>query len=110
MAFNVKILPTAHNELTSEVAYLLQHSKPAAARLIQRYRDMLDALADGTLSLPLSRMPELASRGYHTAFIGDYLFLYYIEKNDLVVAHFFHQRQDYASLVTAEDSSDSENS
>lgn len=110
MTFNVKILPTAHSELKSEVVYLLQYSKLAASRLMQRYRDMLDALADGTLSLPLSRMPELASRGYHTAFIGDYLFLYYIDESDLVVAHFFHQRQDYASLVTAEDSSDSENS
>lgn len=102
MAYDVVILPSAHEELDSEIAYLTARSKKAATRLLKDYREKLESLASSIVSFPLSRMPELAARGFHTALLGDYLFLYYIEDNTLVVAHFFHQRQDYASLVVGE--------
>lgn len=99
MAYNIRILPTAEKELEEAIVYLLGYSKKAASDLMSEYENQINLLKEGTVSYALSRMPELAKLGYHTALVGNYLFLYYIEEKTLVIAHFFHQRQDYASLV-----------
>ncbi len=99
MIFNVRILPTANKELTDIVSYLNQHSKTAAKNFLDNYENQINLLRQGIVSYSLSRMPELAELGYHSAFVDDYLFLYYEEDDCIVIAHFFHQRQNYASLV-----------
>ena len=44
-------------------------------------------------------MPELAARGYRTMHVNNYVALYRVKDDMVVVAHIFHQTQNYASLV-----------
>lgn len=101
MAYRSRILETANQELEGIVAYLSSYSSLAATCFLDSFEEKLDLLCSGVVSFGLSRMPELAALEYHCALVDKYLFLYYIENDELVVAHIFHQRQDYASLVTA---------
>ena len=41
----------------------------------------------------------LAKRGYRSALVGSYVLLYRFEGDTVYIAHIFHQRQDYATLV-----------
>lgn len=102
MGYSIRILPTAEKELASALEYLMTYSTNAASALLDEYENQLDLLQREIVSYSLSRLPELAQLGYHTALVNQYLFLYYLEDNCLVVAHFFHQKQDYASLVRSE--------
>lgn len=102
MDYNVRILPSAEKEVAEAVALLAGYSKNAARSLLDELENQLDLLRRKTISYAYFRMPELAHMGYRSALVGDCLFLYYIEENDLVIAHFFHQRQGYVSLVVCE--------
>ena len=102
MAFRPRILESADRELGEIVAYLAGYSKNAAKTFLDEYESQLDLICSETVTYGLSRMPELAQLGYHCALVGKYLLLYYIEDDAVVVAHLFHQRQDYAKLVESE--------
>lgn len=103
MASDVRILPTAEKELDRAVEHLLTYSESAARSLLDEFENQLDLIARGIVSYALSRMPELARLGYRTALVDDYLFLCYIDGDELVVAHLFHQRQDYAALARSDE-------
>lgn len=99
MGFNKRFLESALEEIDSIVAGLTLRSPKAAKRFLDSLDEQLDRLASGTLSCGMCRIGKLAHLGYRSALFDNYLFLYYIEADDLVVAHVFHQRQDYARLV-----------
>ena len=99
MAYNVKILPTAEHEVDEIVSYLLGHGVNTAHRFIDKYRSQLELLASGIVDYGLSFLPELSELGYHACLVNTYVMLYYYEGDDVVIAHVFHQSQDYASLV-----------
>ena len=48
---------------------------------------------------PLSRMPEVAARGYRAMPVMRYIALYAIRDGKVIVAHIFHSLQDYARYV-----------
>lgn len=102
MTYSSRILESADRELGEIIAYLAGYSREAARAFLNDYELQLDLICSGTIEYRLSRMPELAQLGYHCALVGNYLFLYYIEGDIVVVAHLFHQRQDYAKLVESE--------
>ena len=99
MTYDARILESANRELDQVVAYLASYDKAAAHDFLDEFEKQLDLICSGTVEYRLSRMPELAQLGYRIAFVGRYLFLYYLEDEMVVVAHVFHQRQDYARLV-----------
>ena len=99
MAYDAFLLPTAEKELDAIVSHLMEFSVGAAQDFLDEYIKQLDLLCEGAVEYSLSRMPELAALGYRTALVNNYLFLYYREDGKLVVAHLFHQRQNYAALV-----------
>lgn len=103
MAYSSRILETACQELNDIVSYLSTYSKDAAAVFLDDFEAELDLICSGVVSFGLSRMPELAALGYRCALVGSYLFLYYIEDGVVVVAHLFHQRQDYANIVMSQE-------
>lgn len=103
MAYSSRILETAYQELESVVSYLSSYSSSAASFFLDSFEEKLDLICSGVVSFGLSRMPELAALGYRCALVGQYLFLYYIENDTVVVAHIFHQRQDYARMVATSD-------
>jgi len=102
MAYKAFILPTAEKELDTIVSHLMEFGTNTAKGFLDEYIKQLDLLCTGVVEYSLSRMPELAALGYHTALVNNYLFLYYLDGSKLVVAHFFHQRQNYASLALSE--------
>ncbi|WP_139652051.1 type II toxin-antitoxin system RelE/ParE family toxin [Raoultibacter phocaeensis] len=102
MAYRPRILESADRELSQIVAYLAGYNKDAAKAFLDEYELQLDLICSETVEYGLSRMPELAQLGYRCALVGKYLFLYYIEDDVVVIAHLFHQRQDYAKLVQSE--------
>ena len=107
MAYNVKILPTAEHEVDEIVSYLLGHGVNTTRRFIGKYRSQLELLASGIVDYGLSFLPELSELGYHACLVNTYVMLYYYEGDDVVIAHVFHQSQDYAALVIPRDVDDS---
>lgn len=99
MACNVRIQKTAIKELDGVVEYLLAFGSQSAQSFLDEWDRMLEGLRDGVVEYRLSRFEVLAKLGYHTVLVKNYLLLYYKEDDDIVVAHLFHQSQDYARLV-----------
>lgn len=102
-AYNVKILPTAGQEVDDIVEYLMGHGINTARRFLAKYRQQLEILQSGVADYGLSFLRELRGLGYHACSVNSYVMLYYYEGSDVVIAHVFHQSQDYASLVIAYD-------
>ena len=99
MAYSIRILPSAEQEVEEIVEYLLTHGPNTARAFTTAYRRQLELLASGTVDYDLANLPELAQLGYHTCHVNSYLMLYYYEETSVVIAHVFHQSQDYAKLV-----------
>lgn len=103
MAYNVKILLTAEQEVDDIVEYLMGHGVNTARRFLAKYRQQLEILQSGVADYGLSFLRELRGLGYHACSVNSYVMLYYYEGSDVEIAHVFHQSQDYASLVIAYD-------
>lgn len=101
MASDVVILDEAQREYRAIVDYLANvlKSPQAACGFMDEFDRQLSLIADNPALFALSRMPELAARGYRTAHINNYLMLYAVRDDTVVVAHIVHQAQDYARLV-----------
>lgn len=99
MACNVRIQNTAIRELDETVEYLLSFGPQTAKSFLNEWEKTLEDLRSGIIEHRLSKFETLAKLGYHTILIKNYIILYYKEEKDIVVAHLFHQSQDYARLV-----------
>ena len=101
MAYNVTITPEARREYEQVLSYLSKvlNSPGAARRFADEFDHQLDSIRDNPELHALSRMPELAARGYRALIVNTYIALYKIAGDSIVIAHIFHQSQDYARLV-----------
>lgn len=99
MAYDVKILPTAEIEVEGIVEHLSGFGMQPARRFVEEYRHQLELLSSGVIDYGLCKLPEVAKLGYHARRVNSYIMLYYFEGDAVVVAHVFHQKQDYARLV-----------
>ena len=104
MACSVKIQPTALQELESVVSYLLGFGQNTALTFLDAWDKLLEHLGSGVVEHRLSRFETLARLGYHTVLVKGYIVkgyivLYFKEDDDMVIAHLFHQSQDYANIV-----------
>ena len=99
MAYKVVILPTAAAERKAITDYLASFGASAVSSFLDEYEHQLELIASESINYGLSRFDELARLGYRMAPVNNYLFLYVIEDGVITVAHFFHQTQNYASLV-----------
>lgn len=101
MGYRRRILPRAKEELEEIVLYLstVLGSPGAARTFLDGFVRQVDALCEHPNMRPLSHLPELAELGYRSAPVGNYLFLYRVTDDEIVIAHVFHQSQDYARLV-----------
>ena len=99
MACRVRIQPTALRELEGTVEYLLGFGPNTASAFLDEWENVIECLKDGSVEHRLSRVEPLAKLGYHTVLVKGYIALYFKEEEDVVIAHLFHQSQDYASIV-----------
>lgn len=101
MAYRKVILAQAQQEYRDIVGYMVGVLKsPQVARgFMEEFDRQVDLVAGNPELFALSRMPELAARGYRAAPVKNYLMLYKVRDDSVVIAHIFHQLQDYARLV-----------
>ncbi len=101
MAYRRIILKEAAREYRDIVRYLatVLCSPEAARGFVDEFDYQLGLVCDAPELYGLSRMKELAALGYHAMQVKSYVALYRIEGDAIVVAHIFHQSQDYAKLV-----------
>ena len=101
MAYKRVILDAAEAERDKIIAYLM--SVAAAPGAAASFLGSMDAAVDLICEFPamhaLSRMPELAERGYRAALFGSYVMLYTFSDDTVYIEHVFRQRQDCAHLV-----------
>lgn len=95
------ILDTAQRELREIAAYLSEDcgAPKAAGAFLDAFEEAVARARQFPESFPLSHMPELARQGYRAMLVGRYVALYACRDDMIVVAHVFHQRQDYARLA-----------
>ena len=101
MACRAAILEGAAREYEDIVSYLADvlGSPGAAASFVDEFDYQLSLVRESPEIHALSRMPELAARGYRAMLVGSYAALYKVDGDAVVVAHVFHRSQDYARLV-----------
>lgn len=101
MAYSVTIASEAMREYEQILSYLSGTLKsPGAAKgFADEFMRQVDSVRDNPELHALSRMPELAAKGYRPLFIKNYVVLYKVHDGAIVIAHIFHQSQDYARLV-----------
>lgn len=97
----VVILAEAQREYEGIVSYLaVVAQSPSAARgFVEELDRQVDLISSHPELHPLSRLRELSAKGYRSFAVGKYLVLYRFTGSKVIVAHIFHQSQDYARLV-----------
>lgn len=100
MACEVRIQPSALRELEDIVMYLSSFGSATVKSFLVEWEKTLEELRSGTVKHRLSRTDVLARLGYRTVLLGGYVVLFFQDGNDMIViAHLFHQSQDYADPV-----------
>ena len=101
MASRLLLLDTAKAELEAIVAYLMTASGSPipAKKFVDEFQNKINLAREQPELFGLSRIPELANLGYRTLLVGNYVVIYTYRDDALIVAHVFHQRQDYGNLI-----------
>lgn len=101
MAYEAVILDEAKREFRGITDYLCNvlESPQATAAFMGEFERQIALIVDNPELFALSRLPELAARGYRTAHVNKYAMLYKTEGDLVIIAHIFHQTQDYARLI-----------
>lgn len=101
MAYRKVLLGSARQEYREIIEYLVDVLKnsQAAVDFMDEFDHQFDLIARDPELYALSSLPELAGRGYRRFLAKKYLVLYRIQGDRVVIAHIFHQSQDYARLV-----------
>ncbi len=101
MAYKAVITREAQREYESIVSYLVSTllSPAAADDFMNEFEYQVALTCEMPLMHPLSHLPELAALGYRPIHVKRYVALYRIADDKIVIAHIFHQTQDYARLV-----------
>ena len=104
MAYKVRIMEKAENDLSEIVTYISDTlcNPKAAASLLDEFRKEKDNIADNPYMYPLSNNPLLQEEGYHRfIFKKNFISLYLINDNEHIVSimRIFYAKRDYANLI-----------
>lgn len=101
MAYRLSISREAQREYRDIVSYLVDVLRgPQAARhFMSEFERQASIVRDQPEAFDLCHLPELAARGYRSVAVMRYTVLYKVVADRVVIAHIFHQSQDYAHLV-----------
>lgn len=101
MACDYILLPRARADLDEIVRYpSVDLGSPAAGRrFVEEFSSRVASVCTFPEMYPLSRMPEVAARGYRAMPVWRYVALYAFRDNRVVIARVFHASQDYARYV-----------
>lgn len=104
--YNVEITSRAERKFERYLAYLINKKKnmQAALAVSDDYDEVVENLKTLAASLPYCDDADLKNRGIRRVFFKrhDYLFLYKIVDDAVVIESVFHTLQDYESLFKGE--------
>ena len=101
MATDFRLTKQAALEYEKIVEYLSTKLKSpqAASNFEEEFLRVIDLACVQPEIFPLSQHSHLAKLGYRKLLVNRYIALYTYRDNVIIVAHIFHQTQDYARLV-----------
>lgn len=101
MAYRKVILAEAQQEYRDIVGYLVSmlRSEQAARNFMEEFDKQVNLVAENPELYSLSRVPELAERGYRCAPMNNYIALYKAADGQIVVCRIVHKSRDYARLL-----------
>lgn len=101
MACSYVLLPRAQMDFENIVRYLsVELASPSAAtRFVDAVEKNIALVCGQPEMYPLSRMSEVAARGYRVMPVMRYIVLHAHRDDKIMVAHIFHSLQDYARYV-----------
>lgn len=99
---NYKVLLTksAYQDLDRIVDYLMERSPSAAYRIYENLMAAYEKLRDFPLMGPEAQELELRQDHYRKLIVGEYATIYRFIKNECVIDHIFHGKQDYRSCFS----------
>lgn len=101
MTYEAVILDEAKREFREIVVYLCEvlESPQAAGDFMDEFEHQVKLITENPELYALSALPELTARGYRSEHVKNYVLLFKTAGDLLMIAHIFHQTQDYARLV-----------
>lgn len=101
MTYRLVFAQEAEKARDGIIDYLLNtlQNKQAAQHFMDAFDEALSLVCSSPEMHALSKEPNLARKGYRPCLFMNYIALYKIENNTIMVAHIFHSSQDYAKLV-----------
>ena len=100
--YRVEVSDKANNDLNKILFYIARElvAPQAATAFVEAVYACYDRLEDNPFTYEVCRDPKLQSKGYRRVVIKNYIMLYKIYDQELVIVHrFFYGRQDYANLI-----------
>ncbi|MBS5451376.1 MAG: type II toxin-antitoxin system RelE/ParE family toxin [Coriobacteriia bacterium] len=101
MAYKLVIAREAQGEYRAIVGYLATTlgSSQTARHFMDEFDAKVGLIGQQPEAFDLCHLPELVALGYRSVAVMRYTVLYKIAGDEVVIAHIFHQSQDYARLV-----------
>ena len=91
MIYKIIIMPSARNSILAIGIYLDRIGFPlTAAKFVDELYTYSGSLGRFPLKYPVCKRHILAKKGYHCAPYRDWIFLYKIDKNNVVVVNVVH--------------------
>ena len=104
MAYNVRIMEKAEQDLSEIITYIADKlcNPKATDSLLEEFLEEQENIAENPYMFPLSNDLVLQSEGYHRfLFMKNYIALYLIDDEEKIVSimRIFYAKIDYANLI-----------
>lgn len=104
MAYNVRIMEKAEQDLSEIVTYFTEKlcNPSAAESLLEEFLEEKNNISDNPYMYPLSNDSVLQSEGYHRfLFKKNYIAMYLIDdvEKEVYIMRIFYEKRDYANLI-----------
>ncbi len=97
--YDVRIFPTAQQDLLDVIDYLNTLSKDAALRYYDRLVSEIASLSTMPERCPRPRDLALAAKGYRYLVVGNYLVFYVVVGSVVQIRRILYARRDYKQLL-----------
>lgn len=97
--YEVRIFPTAKQDLLDVIDYLNTLSQDAALEYYDRLTGEIASLSTMPERCPRPRDLALAAKGYRYWVVGNYLVFYVVVRNTVQIRRILYARRDYKHLL-----------
>lgn len=97
--YEVRIFPTAQQDLLDVIDYLNTLSQDTALKYYDRLTSEIASLSTMPERCPRPRDLALAAKGYRYLVVGNYLVFYVVSGNVVQIRRILYARRDYKQLL-----------